>query len=267
MDVVVSTCPQVASSSKSGVMPARRWVTLLESVAVEQRFKQRVPFLIDDNVRLKEFHKTHCVDSELEQQLEEEEEECTYSLFRVKGRGGSKPIIVSVIVHGTELAMELDKGASRSIISERTYEQIRKNGAPSLESFVIKLGTYTGEQLSVLGTLSVPVTYQDQHIKDLDLLVVKGDDPSFFGRNWLDRVRLDWSNMHKIRSQSQSRLQSILQGFQSVFGEDLGEAKNFSAKIYVAKDEKPRFYHPRRVPYSLKNKVEEELNRLENKVS
>ena len=34
----------------------------------------------------KEFHKTHCVDSELEQQLEEEEEEWTYSLFRVKWR-------------------------------------------------------------------------------------------------------------------------------------------------------------------------------------
>ena len=154
----------------------------------------------------------------------------------MKGSGGSKPIIVTVIVHGTELAMELDTGASRSIISERTYEQLRKNGAPSLEPSVIKLRTYTGEQLSV------PVTYQDQHIKDLDLLVVKGDGPSLFGRNWLDRVRLDWSNIYKIRSESQSRLQSILQGFQSLFGEDLGEARNFSAKIYVAKDEKLRFY-------------------------
>ena len=159
--------------------------------------------------------------------------------------------------------MELDTGASRSIISERTYEQLRKNGAPSLESYVIKLRTYTGEQLSVLGTLSVPVTYQDQHIKDLDLLVVKGDGPNLFGQNWLDRVRLDWSNIYKIQSESQSRLQSILQGFQSLFGEDLGEARNVSAKIYVAKDEKPRFYCPRRVPYSLKNKVEEELDRLE----
>ena len=55
---------------------------------------------------------------------------------------------------------------------------------------------YTGEQLSVLGTLLVHITYQDQHIKDLDLLVVKGDGPSLFGRNWLDRVRLDWSNIY-----------------------------------------------------------------------
>ena len=39
--------------SMSGVMPARRQVTLLESVAVEQRFEQRVPFLIDNNVCLK----------------------------------------------------------------------------------------------------------------------------------------------------------------------------------------------------------------------
>ena len=57
IDMVVSTCPKIASSSKSGVMPARKRVTLLDYVAVEQRFEQEVPFLIDDNVRLKSFTK------------------------------------------------------------------------------------------------------------------------------------------------------------------------------------------------------------------
>ena len=69
-----------------------------------------------------------------------------------------------------------------SICGPQTYQLMRNILAPTLESSVIKLRTYTGEQLSVLGTLSVPVTYQDQHIKDLDLLVVKGDGPSLFGR-------------------------------------------------------------------------------------
>ncbi len=51
----------------------------------------------------------------------------------------------------------------------------------------------------------------------------------------------------------------------AVFDEDLGTVslRAHKAKLSVTKEAKTRFYRPRPMPYALKPRVEEELNRLE----
>ena len=105
----------------------------------------------------------------------------SYNLFSIESQAG-KPIQVNLTVNEKPLTMELDTGASYSLISEQTYKATWSEGAPSLQQSGIKLHTYTGEQVVVVGSITVTVCYNTQVI-ELPLLIVKGEGPSLFGRN------------------------------------------------------------------------------------
>ena len=77
--------------------------------------------------------------------------------------------------------MELDTGASFSLISEHTYQSIwpEKDGL-MLQVSSVKLHTYTGEQVEMVGYITVSVYCDNQTVK-LPLLIVKGKGPSSFG--------------------------------------------------------------------------------------
>ena len=70
------------------------------------------------------------------------------------------PIKVPVCVDGVNVCMELDTGASVSIVSEAQYKQWWPGR--SLDSSPIKLQTYSKQLLRVLGSLSVMVDYEGQ---------------------------------------------------------------------------------------------------------
>ncbi|KAL0202697.1 hypothetical protein M9458_000715, partial [Cirrhinus mrigala] len=56
--------------------------------------------------------------------------------------------------------------------------------------------------------------------------------------------------------------QQVLSRHKEVFKEELWTLKGTTATLHVPNDASPRFYRPRVVPYALKTKVEEEINRL-----
>ena len=60
-----------------------------------------------------------------------------------------------------------------------------------LEESQIKLKTYRGEALEIIGQALVEETYQDKTTK-LPLQILKGNGPSLFGRNWLKNIKLNW---------------------------------------------------------------------------
>ena len=86
--------------------------------------------------------------------------------------------------------MEVDTGASVSIISERTYNNLKLAGV-ALKPTDIILCTYTGEILSILGTVDVDVQYESQ-TKTLSLIIVKGHGPSLFWK------KLPFSNQAEL---------------------------------------------------------------------
>ena len=92
------------------------------------------------------------------------------------------------------LTMEVDTGATLSLISHATYQKfwLRKDtfDAPSLQKTTATLKPYTGVQVKVLGSLQVDVTYQDQETT-LTLLVVAGDVLSLLSWDWLKHIRFD----------------------------------------------------------------------------
>ena len=127
-----------------------------------------------------------------------------------------------------------------------------------LQSSPVKLKTYTGESLPVFGSINVEVKY-DKRKMSLSLLVAGLDGPSLLGRDWLSDLRLDWYSILKIQTNS---LDHLLQKYSDVFEEGLGTLKNFKAKLYVAKDVKPRFIKARSVPYAIRSLVDTEIDHL-----
>lgn len=97
-----------------------------------------------------------------------------------------KPLEVQVIIEGKEVTMELDTGASISLVSEETFN--RHWSGHQLQPTSIRLKTYSGEQLTVVGEASVEIEYENQN-KCLPLVSVEGRGPSLFGRDWLSHFQ------------------------------------------------------------------------------
>ena len=66
-----------------------------------------------------------------------------------------------------------------------------------IQPVAVILRNYSGEEIPVVGKITVPVKYENQeHI--LDLIVVEGNLPALFGRDWFSRIRVDWKNVFNV---------------------------------------------------------------------
>ena len=163
-----------------------------------------------------------------------------YSMYNLTGTS-IKPLKVTVTVDNEELVVEVDTGASVSIISEEIYAHLWLNGKkPSLLESDITLRTYSGEQLAIKGTLKVDVQYKDQNAQ-LQLVVATGKGPSLMGRDWLTRIRLDWTELCNNHACYSLSLQDILDSNSSVFSPELGTLKGITATIQLDASAKPCF--------------------------
>ena len=69
--------------------------------------------------------------------------------------------------------------------------------------------------------------------------------------------------VNQIRTQGAETLSQVLRHHDSLFSDELGLVESAPAKIYVDPAAQPRFHKPQTVPYALKGKIEQELERLE----
>ena len=102
----------------------------------------------------------------------------------------------------------ISSGDSVTVISEATRGKIwPTQPAPPLHPTDVKLQTYTGEAIPVVGKLTVQ--YQGQE-EELPLVVAAGDGPSLLGRDWLAMLKLDWKHIFNV--QTQESLQDQVSG-------------------------------------------------------
>ena len=116
----------------------------------------------------------------------------------------------------------------------------------------------------MLGCCTVTARVQNADQMHLPLIVVEGQGPSLFGRNWLEKVNLDWRELAKVNSVTTPKkpmgeqLNKLIQQYKDVITDKLGHCK---AKLYMKEDAIPKFHRPRPLPLALKAKVEKELER------
>ena len=179
-----------------------------------------------------------------------------FKLFQISQEKPEPSIMIPLKVNGKDCSMELDTGASVPIMSEEAWE--KHFPRIPLEKSQVKLRTYTGETLDVIGQAQVEITYENQTAK-VPLQIVKGQGPSLFGRNWLRDIKLNWGSIKKISND----LDNMLSKHQAVFKDELGTMQGVKAKLFVKPDSRPKFFKPRPVLHALKGAIEQELDRLE----
>lgn len=98
--------------------------------------------------------------------------------------------------------MELDTGASKTVISEEVYKTLCKSDSRlNLKPSCTKLRTYTGELIPILlGTVQLIVNYKDKQY-DLKAEVVKRKTPCLLGRDWFDVIKLCWDEVFQIKTE------------------------------------------------------------------
>ena len=157
--------------------------------------------------------------------------------------------------------MEIDTGATVSIISDETRKKLFPEAILSKSSLLLK--TYTGEAMPVAGEMNVVTKYGSQ-TADLTLTVLEGSGPSLFGRDWLVQLQLDWKTIDLARlSEQDTQIEALKTKYDKVFSPGLGTMLHFMASLHLQPGAKPVFFRPRPIPFGIKEAVEKELECLE----
>ena len=187
---------------------------------------------------------------------EKEDEEENYHLYSINSASKPRPYKSKCEINGTPIDLEIDNGASLTLVSEQTFRE--RWPTTQLSTSDITLRSYTGESIPVLGCVDVNVKCGNQ-VATLPLVVVKGEGPSLLGRNWLSQLKLNW---HEIFWSHNPALSEVLEKFKTVFEPGLGTVNGYKAQILVDSAARPKYFKARSVPYFYREKVEKELDRL-----
>ena len=155
--------------------------------------------------------------------------------------------------------MEIYTGAGHTIISDQDW---RLFGKPALMASQLRLRTHTDESVDVKGTFEAQFDIgENQHC--LPVLIGVREGPALLGRNWLNRVRLDWSRIFKL---SAIAVADMLAPFEELFKPELGTIQAPLVHLQLKPHAVPKFHRSRQIPYALRDQVKDELRHLDNKV-
>ena len=202
--------------------------------------------------------RAHVISSVLKNHLPPDQE---LHLFHVGSAPKSAPpITVQLGINSVPVSMEVDTGAEVSVMSEEVFSKLFPK--QELNSSRSQLQSYTDGRIPVCGETTVQVQYQAQSAR-LPIIVVKGDQPSLLGRNWLQHLKLDWKSNAAVSRVQPLSPGGLIQRYPKVFEGGLGTFTGGAAKIQICEGANARFHKSRPVPFAIKEAVGKELDRLE----
>ena len=186
--------------------------------------------------------------------------------------GKYEPLYMNLEVEGQQLTMELDTGASVSVIGMVQYQKYFRQ--IPLKKTKMRLEMYNMTISRPKGVIQVEVSHKER-IHSLPLYVMDTGEP-LLGRNWLGEIKPEWPVIKTLRSNGtenmsvkdrQFALDTIMQKYDAVFSPGCGKLKDIKATLKVKENAMPKFVKARPVPLAKKQKVEAVLDKLEaNKI-
>jgi len=188
-----------------------------------------------------------------------------------------KQLWLKVLINEKEIFFLWDTGSTCSMINQGVYEQL---GSPPCKSFSTVLSSYGGKPLKVKGQCIVDVKLGNLRRKNLSLVVVNENGSNLLGLDWSDIFGLTengvsvLSQVQEVIPAASNQLQenqivdrddcitSLKKQFSNVFSQALGKCTHYKAAIHLKTDATPAFFKPRSLPFAMKQKVNDELNRL-----
>ncbi|XP_049268953.1 uncharacterized protein K02A2.6-like [Rhipicephalus sanguineus] len=170
------------------------------------------------------------------------------------------PYVLTVEVCGRPISMELDTGASLSVMAGKLFK--RTFPGVAVEASGVMLRSYSGELSQVQGQAQVSVRFGNREAT-LRLYLTKGSSPTLLDRNWICALGVRLPEGQEAALHGVQDIPSILTDFQSLFQPVVGTFAGTTAGIHVPEGVRPRFFKPRPLPFALKDGVTQELQRLQ----
>ena len=162
---------------------------------------------------------------------------------------------VTVNCEGKPLTMKIDTGSQCNVMSLSTYKSVSRN---PLEKSKTRLVTYSGHKLSTSGKIVLTISYKGKFYPVLFQIVDKNVTTILGSKSSVDMNMV--SRIYAVNMQNQSS-HDIIQEYSEVF-EGLGCLEG-KYKIHTDESVRPVVHPPRKVPFAIKAKVKEELNRMQ----
>lgn len=159
---------------------------------------------------------------------------------------------VEVMVNSSKLICQIDTGAQANIISLKTAGLLNVNDL--LRKTKVNIFTFSGEKLRVLGKIFLRVVFEEKMYL-MKFFVVDINCNNIIG---LQSAR----DMGLVRNVNVLSIDNIIKKFSNVFG-GLGFLQH-KCSFKVRKDVTPVIDPPRKIPFKLYDKLENELKRMEN---
>ena len=141
--------------------------------------------------------------------------------------------MVTIVIEGTPVQMEVDTGATLSLMNFSTFTSTwPEASAPVIQPTRARLRTYTGEEIVVKGAIDVKVKYREQEA-DLTLTIVEGDGPMLMGRDWLRYIKLGWAALNDVTQENCSELKALVDSHSALFSEGLGQIQGVRARLHL----------------------------------
>ncbi|KAK7105707.1 hypothetical protein V1264_012941 [Littorina saxatilis] len=164
-----------------------------------------------------------------------------------------KQNMTSITCGGVDLKVMIDSGASCNIIGKSTWKklkekQIRYTAKGKTDKKLFVYGSAV--PLKLKGKFQTEVSFGPKNIMT-EFIVLDGEGESLIGLKTAQDLGVLQINVHTVK-----------EGHDTLF-EGLGKLKNFQAHLYLKEDVKPVAQPPRRIPFGLREKLEEKIAELE----
>ena len=158
--------------------------------------------------------------------------------------------------------MEVDSGAERSTIPLTIFQR-KLSDVCQLQPSAVSLQQYDKTPLTISGECQVTVKINDRVIQAKFVVVKVEQQLPLLGRDWMKLLQFDVVTLMEQVTQVHysSETTNLFTEFTDVFKEELGLLKDIQASVKVDETAPPRFHKPRPVPFALRNKVEEQLDK------
>lgn len=182
-------------------------------------------------------------------------------IYCLQSTGRVPPYEVEVSLAGAPVRMQVDSGASFSIINQRTWAALRgRLPRAALRPARLTLRTWTETPVRLIGRATLRVQYHGRE-QDLAVVVAKGDGPNLLGRDWFAPLDITM-NVNLVTDSSSPDLDRWITAHEEVFRDGLGTYRGQPVAIHLKKGATPTFLKARPVPYAIRDRLEMEINRL-----
>ncbi|XP_060539046.1 uncharacterized protein K02A2.6-like [Pantherophis guttatus] len=174
--------------------------------------------------------------------------------------GRANKMAATVLIEGRPCRMEVDSGSSLSMVSWTTIKKLLPHiTARDLKRQRLTLIDYQGNRIPVVGIDKFNVAYKTFKAT-LPLTIVDRDRPSLLGMEWFEPLGLAITGVDHIGNDTWE--EDLMREFAEVFNNELDKYKGSPISFNLDPQVAPFRIKPRRVPFVLRPKIDEQLDKL-----